>query len=116
MGRQSPSPLGKRCNDAVAHWGMWPAAVMVLSQWQAARLVGTPVPAYLSAITLAGTLTVYGADRWLERRSLTRLADRHRGWLAFDLVFVFVILSLTFFAIPKKTARVITIQPLIPPC
>jgi len=106
MGRHLffPSPLGKRCIDAAAHWGMWPATVMVLSQWQAALLLGLTVPTYLSALTLAGTLTVYGADRWLERRSLSKLEARHRTWFAFDLPIIMVILVLTYFAIPRLTA------------
>jgi len=84
---------------SLAGWGVWPACVIALGQLELARIAGRNLPAHLTALTLVGTLTVYGADRWLERRTLPHLETRHRGWRRLDglcwaLIAITVILTL----------------------
>ena len=81
-------------------WGVWPAIVMVLGQLETARIFQTTYPTQLAALTLAGTLTVYGADRWLERITLVNLEARHRRRHVQDLVFFLLIPALLLYAQP----------------
>ena len=77
---------------------------MVLSQAEATRLSGQTVPPlYLSSLTAAGTLFVYGADRWLERKALAQLANRHLGLPWVNVLFIIVIATLTLMALPHCT-------------
>ncbi|MDJ0840953.1 MAG: hypothetical protein QNK37_30865 [Acidobacteriota bacterium] len=78
---------------------------MVLSQQEAARIIGLSVPVHIVTMTGAGTLFVYGVDRWLERRELRQLADRHHRHPVLNALFVFVIVILTVYSLPRLHLR-----------
>lgn len=89
------------------YWGVWPSLVMLLCQWEAGRLLDRKVPTTVSLITLAGTLTIYGADRWLERRRLRRTEARHHaGRLAGGLVSA-AIMALAAAALPGLNGAIL---------
>ena len=78
---------------------------MVLAQWEAARLVGSFVPRAVIYATVAGTLSIYGADRFLERKRMCHTAIRHHAPLVMELISVLFIASATLAALPRFGGR-----------
>ena len=76
----------------IASWGIWPGLMMVFSQWESARLSGDSVPGRITFLTLAGTLAMYGSDRFLEKARLQAIASRHH--LAGPRIFIVLVLAL----------------------
>lgn len=88
-------------HQALAAWGVWPACVMVLCQMEAASACGEYYPLAIAAVTAAGTLGIYFADRAVERYLLQNLSERHRP-TPLDAFFPFVILALLLVAYPDR--------------
>ncbi len=88
-------------HQAAAAWGVWPTCVMLLAQLESARITGEYYPRAVAAVTAAGTLAIYFADRLVERFSLTNVADRHRP-SPLDALFPFLILTLLLLAYPER--------------
>ena len=76
---------GLRC------WGLWPAIVMALCRIEAALAANAMPEVRPTAMAFFGTLTVYGADRWLERRRLPNTAERHFSPLWMNGLFIVAI-------------------------
>lgn len=94
-----PSPL-----VGLVSWGVWPAFVIVLCQLEAARLANFNYPWSLAALTAAGTMSIYAADRFVERMSLRFLAPRHASE-PYDLIYIIVVLTLSILGLPLLKAE-----------
>ena len=91
--------------NGLVFWGFWPAAVMVLAQWEAARLVAVAFPAKILVLTLTGTLAVYGLDRWVERRNQLFTSARHHGNRKTNLAIAILIGAVFLFTLPGLSQR-----------
>lgn len=87
-----------RIQMALVSWGVWPAAVMVLAQLEVARLYVLEYDVWLGALTAAGTMAIYGADRFVERLMLRRLEARHNSGLR-DIIFPIIVLALGLYGL-----------------
>ena len=88
-------------------WGLWPCAVMALSQIAAARALGYSFPLPVLLLTLSGTATMYGADRFLERHRQKEIADRHRRVPLWDQVFMVLIVLAGLPILPHLSAKIV---------
>jgi len=86
--------------NALNFWGVWPATVMALAQWEAARLSQSPYPRAVLLVTLAGTLGIYGLDRWVERSRRFVTGARHHGHPLSFAAFASLILLFLGLALP----------------
>jgi len=89
--------------DGLSTWGLWPALVMTLSQWEAAHLLHVDMPRHLILITLSGVFSIYGADRFLERKLQAFTEARHRGHLVVNSLFLILIPGVALWVAPQLT-------------
>lgn len=87
-------------------WGGWPCGVMVLAQWEAAYLTGVTLSFQATALTIAGTLAMYAADRGLERRLVVSQGDRHRHHPRLDKIMIFLVLGFLVLGLSSWQPRV----------
>jgi len=64
---------------SLSFWGVWPAWVMVASQWDVLRQAGIQPDWNLSFLTAGGTLAIYALDHFTEARTQSHLGLRHFG-------------------------------------
>ena len=89
-------------------WGIWPCAVMILSQQTAAHAMDRSFPLAISLLTFSGTAAMYGADRFLERLRQKQIADRHRRVPFWDGVFVVCIFLAALPVIPQLSSEILS--------
>ncbi len=81
-------------------WGLWPAAVMVLARMEAAALGGDPLWDTANHIAFAGTLSLYGLDRFLERRRQKQLGERHSAPKAIHALMAVLVIGVGVSGLP----------------
>lgn len=88
-------------------WGLWPCWIMISSQWVAAWSQNRVFPWRVTLLTLAGTASMYGADRMLERRHQVSTALRHQRVPFWDGFFILIILLLVLPILPHLTRELL---------
>lgn len=91
--------------DGLQCWGLWPAVVMVLARMETAALIGDPRVDVATVLAFAGTLGLYGLDRFLERRHQSELADRHHAPPILHKLFPAVIVMLCLGVLPSISGK-----------